>query len=169
MNGVVTAWRLRRPSISATYWQPLTHKWSSSSESTRQSRRAYVRAHAINSSARGICDARAFSVVTRCGGAAVATRRGGILDRDDAPAVPNWYTLSGQATLADEPHIPNQARKRRAWSFGRTLGFDQVGAREELVAELGIMPGVRGDHTSHIASWLEWQHVQLDRSGGRRR
>ena len=68
------------------------------------------------------------------------------------------------ATLAHECTHWTRHKSRLDRNFGRKDWGDQGYAREELVAELGasflcadleLMPEVREDHASYIASWLE--------------
>ena len=68
------------------------------------------------------------------------------------------------ATLAHETTHWTRHASRLERDFGRKTWGDEGYAREELVAELGsaflcsdleLMPEVRDDHASYIASWLE--------------
>jgi antirestriction protein ArdC len=68
------------------------------------------------------------------------------------------------ATLAHETVHWTKHPARLQRDFGRKAWGDECYAREELVAELGsaflcadleLMPEVRADHASYIASWLE--------------
>ena len=68
------------------------------------------------------------------------------------------------ATLAHETVHWTKHPARLERDFGRKAWGDECYAREELVAELGsaflcadleLMPEVRADHASYIASWLE--------------